>query len=153
MTNAEKALKYFIIAVPEDKEQAEAYFWARKALNAVIQAEVETVRCNIQTNLYLLARIHELETMHRTEMCSDGYDCVQLGKARKAAADAEERVEKLDGIVHSLCSDLIEIANRFNFEIAKYCGHYTKKCVIINGFCQKRNINCLGFIPKQAVDL
>ena len=99
------------------------------------------------------ARVHELETTHRTEMCSDGYDCVQLGKARKAAADAEERVEKLDGIVHSLCSDLIEIANRFNFEIAKYCGKKKKKCVIINGFCQKRNINCLGFIPKQAVDL
>ena len=41
MTNAEKALKYFIIAVPEDKEQAEAYFWARRALNAAIRAERE----------------------------------------------------------------------------------------------------------------
>ena len=39
MTNAEKALQYFIIAVPEDKEQAEAYFWARRALNAAIRAE------------------------------------------------------------------------------------------------------------------
>lgn len=96
MTNAEKALQYFIIAVPEDKEQAEAYFWARKALNAVIQVEVGTVGCNIQTNLYLLARIHELETTHRTEMCSDGYDCVQLEKARKAVADAEARAEKAE---------------------------------------------------------
>lgn len=39
MTNAEKALQYFVIAVPEDKEQAEAYFWARRALNAAIRAE------------------------------------------------------------------------------------------------------------------
>lgn len=39
MTNAEKALQYFIIAVPEDKEQVEAYFWARRALNAAIRAE------------------------------------------------------------------------------------------------------------------
>ena len=39
MTNAEKALQYFVIAVPEDKEQAEAYFWARRALNAAIWVE------------------------------------------------------------------------------------------------------------------
>lgn len=39
MNRAEKALQYFIIAVPEDKEQAEAYFWARRALNAAIRAE------------------------------------------------------------------------------------------------------------------
>ena len=42
------------------------------------------------------ARVHELETTHLTEMCSDGYDCVQLGKARKAAADAEARAEKAE---------------------------------------------------------
>ena len=42
------------------------------------------------------ARVHELETTHRTEMCSDGYDCVELGKARKAAADAEARAEKAE---------------------------------------------------------
>lgn len=42
------------------------------------------------------ARVHELETTHRTEMCSDGYDCVQLRKARKAVADAEARAEKAE---------------------------------------------------------
>lgn len=31
----EKALQYFIIAVPESEEQAKAYFWARKALTAL----------------------------------------------------------------------------------------------------------------------
>lgn len=32
MTEAEKAYQYFAIAVPENEEQAKAYFWARKAL-------------------------------------------------------------------------------------------------------------------------
>lgn len=32
MTEAEKAYQYFLIAVPENEEQAKAYFWARKAL-------------------------------------------------------------------------------------------------------------------------
>lgn len=104
MTNAEKALQYFIIAVPKDKEQAEAYFWARCALNAAIRAERavgESV--SLLTNADLLARaeaaearVHELETTHRTEICADGYDCVQLGKARKAAADAAARAEKAE---------------------------------------------------------
>ena len=31
----EKALQYFVIAVPESEEQAKAYFWARKSLNAL----------------------------------------------------------------------------------------------------------------------
>lgn len=31
----EKALQYFVIAVPESEEQAKAYFWARKALTAL----------------------------------------------------------------------------------------------------------------------
>ena len=32
MNDAEKAYQYFVIAVPENEEQAKAYFWARKAL-------------------------------------------------------------------------------------------------------------------------
>lgn len=32
MTEAEKAYQYFVVAVPENEEQAKAYFWARKAL-------------------------------------------------------------------------------------------------------------------------
>ena len=31
----EKALQYFVIAVPESEEQAKAYFWARKAITAL----------------------------------------------------------------------------------------------------------------------
>lgn len=36
MTDAEKAYQYFVIAVPETEEQAKAYFWARKALQATL---------------------------------------------------------------------------------------------------------------------
>lgn len=36
MTEAEKAYQYFVIAVPENEEQAKAYFWARKALLALV---------------------------------------------------------------------------------------------------------------------
>lgn len=31
----EKALQYFVIAVPESEEQAKAYFWARKAISTL----------------------------------------------------------------------------------------------------------------------
>lgn len=34
MTEAEKAHQYFVIAIPENEEQAKAYFWARKALQS-----------------------------------------------------------------------------------------------------------------------
>ncbi len=31
MTEAEKAYQYFVIAVPENEEQAKAYFWGQKS--------------------------------------------------------------------------------------------------------------------------
>lgn len=62
MTRAEKALQYFIIAVPEDKEQAEAYFWARRALNAAIRAErADGESGSMLTNADLLARAEAAE--------------------------------------------------------------------------------------------
>lgn len=36
MNDAEKAYQYFVIAVPENEEQAKAYFWARKALQSTV---------------------------------------------------------------------------------------------------------------------
>ena len=36
MTEAEKAYQYFVITVPENEEQAKAYFWARKALQPIL---------------------------------------------------------------------------------------------------------------------
>lgn len=42
------------------------------------------------------ARVHELETTHRVEMCEDGYDCVELGKVRRKLEEAEVREEKVE---------------------------------------------------------
>ena len=39
----EKALQYFVIAVPENKEQAKAYFWARKGISALRSVSREQV--------------------------------------------------------------------------------------------------------------
>ena len=36
MNDAEKAYQYFVITVPENEEQAKAYFWARKALQPTL---------------------------------------------------------------------------------------------------------------------
>lgn len=44
MTDAEKAYQYFVIAVPENEEQAKAYFWARKALQSTLTQPNEWVR-------------------------------------------------------------------------------------------------------------
>ena len=43
MTEAEKAYQYFVIAVPENEEQAKAYFWARKALQSALTPPNEWV--------------------------------------------------------------------------------------------------------------
>lgn len=43
MTEAEKAYQYFVIAVPENEEQAKAYFWARKALQSTLTPPNEWV--------------------------------------------------------------------------------------------------------------
>ena len=43
MTEAEKAYQYFVIAVPENEEQARAYFWARKALQSTLTPPNEWV--------------------------------------------------------------------------------------------------------------
>ena len=43
MIEAEKAYQYFVIAVPENEEQAKAYFWARKALQSTLTQPNEWV--------------------------------------------------------------------------------------------------------------
>ena len=43
MTEAEKAYQYFVIAVPENEEQAKAYFWARKAIQLTLTPPNEWV--------------------------------------------------------------------------------------------------------------
>lgn len=45
MNDAEKAYQYFVIAVPENEEQAKAYFWARKALRSTLTPPNEIPPC------------------------------------------------------------------------------------------------------------
>lgn len=88
MTNAEKALQYFIIAVPEDKEQAEAYFWAWRALNAAIRAErADGESGSMLTNADLLARAEAAEA-----------------RAEKAEKERDAAVEDMRGICY-LCAN------------------------------------------------
>lgn len=42
------------------------------------------------------ARVRELETTHRIEMCDNGPECVELGKVRKTLAEVEVRAEKAE---------------------------------------------------------
>ena len=51
MTEAEKAYQYFVIAAPENEEQAKAYFWARKALQSTLTQPNEGAKDkNVPTN-------------------------------------------------------------------------------------------------------
>lgn len=47
MTEAEKAYQYFVIAVPENEEQAKAYFWARKALQSTLTPPNKPLTCGL----------------------------------------------------------------------------------------------------------
>lgn len=88
MTNAEKALQYFIIAVPENKEQAEAYFWARRALNAAIRAERAAGELgSMLTNADLLARAEAAEA-----------------RAEKAEKERDAAIKDMNGICF-LCAN------------------------------------------------
>lgn len=42
------------------------------------------------------AHVRELETTYRIEICDNGPECVELGKVRKALAEAEARAEKAE---------------------------------------------------------
>lgn len=88
MTNAEKALQYFIIAVPENKEQAEAYVWARRALNVAIRSYRETYN--------LLSAIEKQEMIARAESAE--------ARAEKAEKERDAAIEDMRGICY-LCAN------------------------------------------------
>ena len=56
--------------------------------------EADTLRAE---NEKLRARINDLETQHRTEMCESGYDCIELGKLR---AELEQMKREVRGNEH-----------------------------------------------------
>ena len=64
MTEVEKAYQYFVIAVPENEEQAKAYFWARKALQSTLTPPNEWVSVDerlprLRENVLVCAFWHE----------------------------------------------------------------------------------------------
>ena len=70
---------------------------------STLQAENEKLR----------GYINDLETQHRTEMCENGYDCVELGKLR---AELEQVKQELDAAV----SDL-ETIMAYNSDTCQFC--------------------------------
>lgn len=63
MTEAEKAYQYFVIAVPENEEQAKAYFWARKALQSTLTPPnepltIEQLREMNETPIYVVTETY-----------------------------------------------------------------------------------------------
>ena len=75
MTEAEKAYQYFVIAVPENEEQAKAYFWARKALQPTLTPPNEWVSRLLELDeLYTKVRIVTGFTVEQLlEMFTAGY--------------------------------------------------------------------------------
>ena len=83
-------------------------------------------------------QIIDLETQHRTEMCEDGYDCVELGRARtentklRAELDKETRARKKQAeIINELRAtkyEQIEVINKLKTELEelKDCRHKCK---------------------------
>ena len=70
MTEAEKAYQYFVIAVPENEEQAKAYFWARKALQSTLTQPNEPLTLEVLAKSQLLQMLGEkVEVIRMGEMC------------------------------------------------------------------------------------
>ena len=99
MTNAEKALQYFIIAVPEDKEQAEAYFWARRALNVAVRSYKETYD--------LLRVIENQELIARAEAAEARAEKAE--RERDAAISDMEALMWYSGDGCNICAHSVEV--------------------------------------------
>lgn len=52
-------------------------------------------------------QIVDLETQHRTEMCEDGYDCVELGRARTENTKLRAELEELKDCRHKCKIDCL----------------------------------------------
>ena len=85
LSSAEKVSRYVVrvanafqdLLARTEKAESDTKYWKGIAVNAE-------------------ARVLELETSHRTELCDSGFECVELGKVRKALAEAEARAEKAE---------------------------------------------------------
>lgn len=97
MTEAEKAYQYFVIAVPENEEQAKAYFWAMKALQPTLT----------QPNEAEHAGLHEKYTVYKNKDGSLVTDCFILRPAKDPAAVAALRAYAATTDNAELADDII----------------------------------------------
>ena len=78
------------------------------------------------------ARVRELETSFRTEKCENGPECAELGRVRKALAEAEARAEKAERerdelfrILNDVCQDVrAKSADEYVCGLCEYDGAY-----------------------------
>lgn len=104
-------------------------------------------------------QIIDLETQHRTEMCEDGYDCVELGRARtentklRAELDKETRSRKKQAeIINELRAtkyEQIEVINKLKTELEELnnCRH---KCKIIRLLKEYQKVSTeLGQVKQE----
>lgn len=97
MTEAEKAYQYFVIAVPENEEQAKAYFWARKALQSTLTPPNEPER----------AGLYGKYTVYKNKDGSLVTDCFILRPAKDPAAVAALRAYAAATDNAELAADII----------------------------------------------
>lgn len=69
------------------------------------------------------ARVRELETSFRTEKCENGPECVELGRVRKALAEAEAQAEKAERERDVAVADLRLVSD------CRTCGNVTPWCI------------------------
>ena len=111
------------------------------------------------------ARVLELETTHRTEICESGYDCVELGQVRKTLEEAEARAEKAERCIEVIegtfgddfdlerIRELVEAdkAGRVHIGRCVECSHYEGLAVCeYLGDCGGTNWICGWFEPKKS---
>ena len=88
-------------------QDPEPYFIEQAATTlSTLQAENEKLR----------GYINDLETQHRTEMCENGYDCVELGKLR---AELEQVKAERDAAISDL--ETIMAYGGGNLDTCQYC--------------------------------
>ena len=107
MTEAEKAYQYFVIAVPENEEQAKAYFWARKALQPTLTPPNEWV-----------SRLRELDELYTKLHAVTGFTVEQLLEMFAAGYTLEK---------HDYSKSFEEMASLLEYE-KEHANAYYEEC-------------------------
>lgn len=107
MTEAEKAYQYFVIAVPENEEQAKAYFWARKALQPTLTPPNEWA-----------SRLLELDELYTKVRIVTGFTVEQLLEMFTAGYTLEK---------HDYSKSFEEMASLLEYE-KEHANAYYEEC-------------------------